>query len=353
MTLASERLEPRPEEPEGTGGGLCFEDFAGGRCFALGSCEVGRDDIVRFARRYDPQPFHIDEQAAQATLLKGLAASGWHTSALLMRLLSNALLSRARYAGLLGIEEIRWLAPVRPGDRLTGRAICLGQRTTAPRPDLGVADLRCEAYNERGQRVMWWRAHVALGRRCGGDRLGGGMPGRITASRIARRPAQHGVKFFEDITIGDEIALGCGRLTTRDIATFRREFDPLATHPAAAGDGPACASLWHIAAVWMQKLLAYYAGEAQELRARGEAVPALGPSPGIRDMCWHSPVHAGDVLEFSTWAERRLELPPLSRWGLLVGGAEARNERGEVVVSFYANLLLERRHEGSPVTNGS
>jgi acyl dehydratase len=89
----------------------------------------------------------------------------------------------------------------------------------------------------------------------------------------------------------------------------------------------------------------YYLREAQKLRARGEPVPQLGPSPGMRHMTWHSPVHAGDVLTFRTWAERKIDLPAWRAWGLLIGGSEVTNQHGEVVLSFYAQLLLERRNE--------
>lgn len=321
---------------------LCVEDFRAGQVFTLGRRPVSREQVIAFARQYDPQPFHLDERAAQATLLKGLAASGWHTCAMLMRMLSDGLLERGRFAGLLGIDEIRWLLPVRPGDVLLGRAICLGTGATSPWPGLGVVEMRCEALNGDGQRVMWWHAHLAFEQR---DRVAAeaAEPRRRAPVRSAeRKPGEHGIKFFEDVGIGEEIALGQHCFSADAMAAFRNAYDPSPAHSEAAGERP-CASCWHIAAVWMRRLVSHYCREEHKLRTGGQPVPELGPSPGIRRMAWHRPVHAGDTLSFTTWAERKRELPIRSGWGLLIGAAEAVNQHGEIVMSFLAELLLERR----------
>ncbi|MCB1549332.1 MAG: hypothetical protein KDJ41_16100 [Hyphomicrobiaceae bacterium] len=322
---------------------FCFEDFVNGQVFQLGTRRVSREAIKEYAREFDPQPFHMDEQAAATTLLKGLAASGWHTASLLMRLFSDGVLAHTRYAGLLGVEEIRWLLPVRPDDVLTGRAICLGPRMEMLGRDHGVIDMRCEAFNGAGQRLLWWHGHAAFHRRHGSDPQIAAWTEPDIGRRVARNPVRHGVKYFEDVEIGDEIALGTGRFGDDEIAYFHREFDPYHSHPVVAAGRSECASGWHVASMWMQKLTQYYAEETARLKANGRPVPALGPSPGIRRLFWHRPVCLGDSIAFTTWAERKLELPAPTGWGLLVGGAEARNQRGEIVMSFAAHLLLERR----------
>jgi len=322
-------------------GGLWLEDLTSDRVFALGQCVVAREDIIRFASLYDPQPFHVDEEAARATLLKGLAASGWHTCALSMRLLSDAFLSKARYAGLSGVEEIKWLLPVRPGDRLTGRVTCLGSRPMPERPDCGLVDLRCEAFDRHGQRVMWWLGSAAFLRRCDARCPATESHAAVPAAPIPRQRGEHGLKFFEDVAIREEYELGSSRFSGDDIAAFCREFDPVCAHPAAQIGGP-LASGWHVASVWMQKLVRYYEGEGLYLRAAEQPVPQFGPSPGIRRILWHRPVYEGDTLAFTTWIERKLELPHPD-WGMVIGGAEARNQRGEVVISFTPYLMLERR----------
>ena len=97
---------------------LYFEDFELGRVYELGSVDVTEADILEFARRFDPQPFHVDPEAARQSVFGGLIASGWHTGAMWMRLYVDSLLDGAASMGSPGIEELRWLAPVRPGDTL-------------------------------------------------------------------------------------------------------------------------------------------------------------------------------------------------------------------------------------------
>lgn len=321
----------------------CFEDFKVDQVFLLGQQMVSRDEIVTFARRYDPQPVHIDDLAARNTILNGLAASGWHTCSMFMRLLCDGLLSRYRYAGLVAVTELKWRVPVRPGDALSGRVTCIGTDTVSRWPGLGVVTLSCEALNGHGQTVMSWHADVAFERH-EHDRRDCRKPlDKARDSCVARIKKSHGIKYFEDVCVGDEIALGEYRFSSGDIEKFNNAYDPGSVHPAVVAATPACASGWHVAAIWMQKLVRYYMRSAYALQADGRPVPQLGPSPGVRHMNWHRPVHAGDLLTFTAWAERKISRPVRPGWGLLIGGAEATNQRGEVVVSFYAQLLLECR----------
>ena len=98
---------------------LHFEDFPVGRAFACGPYHVTKDEIVEFAREFDPQPHHLDEEAAKASILGGLAASGWHTCAMTMRMFADAIVPIAAARGGIGSPEGRWMKPVRPGDVLT------------------------------------------------------------------------------------------------------------------------------------------------------------------------------------------------------------------------------------------
>lgn len=122
--------------------GLAFEDLTPGRVFDLGSTVVDRDEMAAFARRFDPQPFHVDEDAAAASLFGGLAASGWFTAGLWMRLYVDAVLSRATSLGSPGGEEIAWPAPVFAGDELRATMEVLDARRSASRPGLGLVRLR-------------------------------------------------------------------------------------------------------------------------------------------------------------------------------------------------------------------
>jgi acyl dehydratase len=131
-----------------------FEDFEAGQVYELGSKVVSEDEIVAFARQFDPQPFHLDAEAAKDSVFGGLIASGWHTGAMWMRLYVDSLLGGGSGQGSSGIEELRWLAPVRPGDTLSGRLIVLEATSSDSQPDRGTIRIRGEMVNQDGVTVM-------------------------------------------------------------------------------------------------------------------------------------------------------------------------------------------------------
>jgi acyl dehydratase len=133
---------------------LYFEDFEPGQVYELGSTVVTEDAIVDFARQFDPQPFHLDAAAATESVFGGLIASGWHTGAMWMRLYVDSLLGGGSGQGSSGIEELRWLAPVRPGDTLSGRLIVLEATPSESHPERGTIRIRGEMVNQDGVTVM-------------------------------------------------------------------------------------------------------------------------------------------------------------------------------------------------------
>jgi len=149
-------------------GGMAFEDFAVGQVYELGSVVVDADEIVAFASRYDPQPFHLSEAGGAASPFRGLVASGWHTAAMFMRLYVEALLAGSTSQGSPGVEELRWLAPVRPGMRLTGRSQVLEATPSARVPGRGTVTLASSLSAEDGTVVMTLRARGLFGRRDAG-----------------------------------------------------------------------------------------------------------------------------------------------------------------------------------------
>jgi acyl dehydratase len=142
-----------------------FEDFAPGDVYEFGSHTVTADEIVEYARRYDPQPFHLDEAAAADGPFRGLVASGWHTSALRMRMYVDAILNHSVSMGSPGVEELRWLVPVRPGDTLRGRAAVLEATPSARHAGRGTVRARLEALNQRDEVVLSMVARGHFGRR--------------------------------------------------------------------------------------------------------------------------------------------------------------------------------------------
>lgn len=144
---------------------LYFEDFEPGQVWELGSHTVSEEEIVAFARAWDPQPFHVDAAAAAASPFGGLIASGWHTGALWMRLYVDSVLGRAASMGSPGIEELRWLAPVRPGDTLRGTLTVLETTPSARHPGRGTVRSRAEMVSGEGVTVMTMVARGHFGRR--------------------------------------------------------------------------------------------------------------------------------------------------------------------------------------------
>ncbi|RUL97429.1 MaoC family dehydratase [Rhizobium chutanense] len=132
---------------------LAFEDFEPGRRFALGPKLVLAEEIIEFAREFDPQPMHVDEAAGRASILGGLAASGWHTSAMLMRMMADSYILNALCEGAPGIDLMEWRKPVLAGDTLQGHSTVLETRPMRSRPGMGIAKFRHELENQRGELV--------------------------------------------------------------------------------------------------------------------------------------------------------------------------------------------------------
>jgi acyl dehydratase len=146
---------------------LYWEDFKVGETVAMGTHTFVEEEMIDFARKFDPQPFHIDPDAAKGSYFGGLIASGWHTCAVAMRLLCDNYINRSASLGSPGIENVRWLAPVRAGDTLSYRRIVLEARASKSRPDMGLVKSRTEAVNQRGETVLTFEGWGMFGRRPG------------------------------------------------------------------------------------------------------------------------------------------------------------------------------------------
>jgi acyl dehydratase len=142
-----------------------WEDFEVGELTELDSVDVTEQEVLEFARRYDPQPFHVDPDAAAAGPFGGLIASGWHTTALFMGMFVRSVLLDSASMGSPGVEEIRWLAPVRPGDRLSGRVTVTGAQPSATNPRRGTIFTTSEVLNQEGAVVMTLKARGFFARR--------------------------------------------------------------------------------------------------------------------------------------------------------------------------------------------
>lgn len=144
---------------------IYLDDLETGVTHELGTTTLSEQEIVAFAELYDPQPFHIDIEAASTSIYGGVIASGWQTVCVFMRLFVDGFLSHAAAMGSPGLDELRWLQPVRPGDRLQASVQVIDARPSRSKPDRGIAKLRCVMTNQAGTDVLTFVANVLFQRR--------------------------------------------------------------------------------------------------------------------------------------------------------------------------------------------
>jgi len=142
-----------------------FEDYVPGSVHSFGSIAVETDEVISFARRFDPQVFHVDPEAAAQGPFGGLIASGWHTAGLMMRLLADHYLSDVSSLASPGIDQLRWLRPVRPGDELSVTVTVQSAVPSRSKPDRGVVTSTIEVTNQKGEAVMTLTAVNMVARR--------------------------------------------------------------------------------------------------------------------------------------------------------------------------------------------
>ena len=335
---------------------LYYEDFEPGSVMAFSAREpVSKEQIIAFARQFDPQPFHLDEEAAKQSMLGGLCASGWHTSALVMRLNCDGWIHRTASMGAPGIDEVRWAKPVRPGDVLHMNLKVLDKRVSRSRPEMGLVAMYGEVTNGAGEIVMTQK-HTQLievrhpqGEVVVADKSASAKPATSQPSASAPE-SETGKPFaacFEDIVVGASRDLGTETMTREAIIAFASEYDPQPFHlddEAARKShfGALAASGWHTAALWMRSVIATRDRVVAERAAQGLPSPAGGPSPGFTNLRWIKPVYPGDTLTFSSRViEKRMTSKP--GWGLIFSDNSGVNQHGERVYEFRGSAFVPLR----------
>lgn len=144
---------------------LSYDDLVIGQEFKLGPRQVTAEEIIAFAEQFDPQPFHLESDSDQAQQVGGLIASGWHTCSIFMRMMCDAFILDSTSQGSAGLDKVKWLKPVRPGDTLTGWARVLEKRVPKSRPDLGMVQFEYGLTNQKDETVMIIIGNGMLGRR--------------------------------------------------------------------------------------------------------------------------------------------------------------------------------------------
>lgn len=145
-----------------------WEDFKVGDIAPMGEKRVDKDEVIAFAKAYDPQPFHVDEDAGKASMYGGLIASGWHTVGMVMRMMVDSYLNDSASLGSPGVDNVRWLKPVRPGDTIRATRHVLETRASASRPDMGLVKTRWEVFNQNDEMVMTMEGYGMFQRRPSG-----------------------------------------------------------------------------------------------------------------------------------------------------------------------------------------
>lgn len=142
-----------------------WEDFRLGETVTFGAKHVTKEEIIEFASEFDAQPFHLDEEAAKASILGGLCASGWHTCAMLMRMMCDGYILESASLGAPGVDEVRWKKPVYVDDVLRVRRTCVERRASKSRPEMGLTKFLIEMLNQRDEVVLTSLGWAMYGRR--------------------------------------------------------------------------------------------------------------------------------------------------------------------------------------------
>jgi acyl dehydratase len=151
---------------------LTFEDFTLGRFGSFGPRHVSREEIISFAAEFDPQPMHLDDDAARESMLRGLSGSGWHLCALMMRMLFDGFIGRTASLGSPGVNEVRWLSPLRPGDDLMLDVDVIEARVSNSRPETGIVTFKSTARNNAGEALCEMVSPIIVKRRDANNKAG-------------------------------------------------------------------------------------------------------------------------------------------------------------------------------------
>jgi acyl dehydratase len=329
-----------------------FEDFPVGTVVHFRGYEVTEAEIIAFARAFDPQPMHLDPEAAQATRMKGLTAPGMLNCSMVMRLYYDGLLADAEGLGAPGLDETRWLFPVRPGMVLSAELRVTSARVSRSRPDMGLVGIEIDTRDQTSALLMTQRFTGLFARRdttpppppdtspkaapaaqvelpCFDDPL-------VNLTRFAHR--------HEDVVIGARVALGSKLFTREDIIDFASKYDPQPFHLSDEGAatshfGRLAASGWHTAANYMRRFI----DTRDHIRADAASLPFVlnpgGPSPGFRNLRWLRPVHAGDTITYDTTVIAKEQHPTRPNLGVARNRATGVNQNGVKVFEIEGSSL--------------
>jgi acyl dehydratase len=334
---------------------LYHEDLQVGRPYLSATKTVTAEEIIAFGRAWDPQPMHVDREAAKATIVGGLCASGYHVCVIMMRLVCDAVLNRVASLGSPGVDEVKWLMPLKPGDVVRCSYRIEEKRALRSRPDVGASKVLVELIDANDAVVANWvtnqftrmrtPAHTdpqpALAR---APQAALDLWRNAPAGPLASKPDL----FFEDREVGEIFDLGQHEFSKDSIIAFAQAWDPQPFHldEAAAKAslfGALAASGWHTAALYIRGLVHARQTASATARTQGVALATYGPSPGVKNLSWPRPVLVGDRVEYRARLAQKIDLRSRPNRGLLILNSQGRNQRGEIVFGITSQILCERR----------
>jgi acyl dehydratase len=329
-----------------------------GRPYLSAAQTVSAEDIIAFGRAYDPQPMHVDAEAAKTTIVGGLCASGYHICVIMMRLVCDAVLNRVASLGSPGVDEVKWLKPLKPGDSVRCSYRIEEKRVLKSRPDVGASKVLVELLDSNDAIIASWITNQFTRLRAPNHaaalsaRQPQGQP-RVEPLNLwqGTPPGPLASKpdlFFEDREVGEIFDLGRHDFSKDSIIAFARAWDPQPFHldEAAAKAslfGALAASGWHTAALYIRNLVATRQRASAAARAQGIALAAYGPSPGFKNLSWPRPVLVGDTVEYRACLAAKIDLKSRPNRGLLILNSQGRNQKGEIVFGITSQILCERR----------
>ena len=342
---------------------LHHEDLEVGRAYLSATKTVTAEEIIAFGRAYDPQPMHVDAEAAKATIVGGLCASGYHICVVMMRLVCDAILNRVASLGSPGVDEVKWLKPLRPGDSVRCSYRIQQKRVLKSRPDVGASKVLVELIAADDAVIANWvtnqftrlRSPIRAGEQGPSQRQAQGQAQSQVKTQLnlweGTPPGPLSSKpdlFFEDREVGEIFDLGRHDFSKDSIIAFARAWDPQPFHldEAAAKAslfGALAASGWHTAALYIRSLVAARQQSSAAARAEGIALATYGPSPGFKNLSWPRPVLVGDTVEYRARLTDKIDLKSRANRGLLILNSQGRNQKGEIVFGITSQILCERR----------
>lgn len=330
---------------------LTFEDFPTGKVFPEEVVKVNRDEMVAFAQRFDPQPFHIREDFEKNASSQHLIASGWFTLSLLVRIYALKYFFNSSIYGGLGMSELRWMAPVYPGDSLTIRVRILEARLAQSKPGFGIITLQAEIRNQKEEQVFSNESSVLMACR----------DVKIESKRRFfpndpdwKEPVCDKIlpaTYIDDVPIGKKFIIGVHKFSEEDIVDYAKLYDPQPFHidrEAAKNTffGGLCSSGILTAALWTTFSVRYNQEAMEKAAKMGlNPPPRFGVSPGFKNLNWYYPVFVGDTLVYKTEILAKRHSKSIPGWGLLTLKASAENQHGQKVIDYIPTVLLERKSD--------